>query len=258
MRRWSELGEFWDTLAAAARRCLLLDYDGTLAPFRVERDQALPYPGVSAALDSIIAGRHTRVVIISGRPVQDLPQLLGLKRLPEIWRSHGLERLATDGGYAPPVLPADIAAGLPAARREVEVLDLMTYIEEKPGSLALHWRGLDGAAAAQLREAVYPQWNGIAGRSRLKLSDFDGGLELRSELISKADAVAQVLATEPLDACAAYLGDDLTDEDAFSAIAGRGLGVLVRPELRATAATAWIVPPDELLAFLDRWQEACH
>ena len=54
----------------------------------------------------------------------------------------------------------------------------------------------------------------------------------------------------------AYLGDDLTDEDAFRAVATRGLGILVRQELRKTAAVAWLRPPEELLDFLHRWARA--
>ena len=68
---------------------LLLDYDGTLAPFRVNRSTALPYPGVRELLDTIISAQHTRVVIISGRSIDDLVPLLGLQNLPEIWGSHG-------------------------------------------------------------------------------------------------------------------------------------------------------------------------
>jgi trehalose-6-phosphatase len=55
----------------------------------------------------------------------------------------------------------------------------------------------------------------------------------------------------------AYLGDDRTDEDAFKALAGRGLAVLVREELRPTAAAVWLRPPVELLDFLQRWMTAC-
>ena len=54
----------------------------------------------------------------------------------------------------------------------------------------------------------------------------------------------------------AYLGDDLTDEAAFRALDERGLGVLVRPKLRATSADIWIRPPEELLDFLRSWLRA--
>jgi len=56
----------------------------------------------------------------------------------------------------------------------------------------------------------------------------------------------------------AYLGDDRTDEDAFLAIAPHGVGVLVRPELRETAAAWWLRLPEELLEFLDDWSAACR
>ncbi len=59
-----------------------------------------------------------------------------------------------------------------------------------------------------------------------------------------------VLSEMDRETAAAYLGDDTTDEDAFKAIHGRGIGVLVRPQFRATAADFWLQPPEELLDFL--------
>jgi trehalose-phosphatase len=56
-----------------------------------------------------------------------------------------------------------------------------------------------------------------------------------------------------VDAVLTYLGDDLTDEDAFNALHGRGLSVLVRGSQRKTAADLWIKPPQELLQFLEKW-----
>jgi trehalose-6-phosphatase len=60
------------------------------------------------------------------------------------------------------------------------------------------------------------------------------------------------------DVAAAYLGDDLTDEDAFKAIKGKGIGVLVRSELRPTAADIWLTPPKDLLEFLSVWLPECE
>ena len=61
---------------------------------------------------------------------------------------------------------------------------------------------------------------------------------------------------DPPDTVSAYLGDDLTDEDAFDAIKRKGLAVLVRKEERITRADIRLTPPEELLAFLDRWLSA--
>ena len=57
-------------LSAPPGGALLLDYDGTLAPFSTDRDSAFPYPQVREMLSKIIATRGTRVVVISGRPAR--------------------------------------------------------------------------------------------------------------------------------------------------------------------------------------------
>jgi len=84
--------QFWKLLSITEKPILLLDYDGTLAPFRVERNRATPYPGVSNVLKEIMAV-GTRVVVITGRPINELVILLNISPLPEIWGAHGLERL---------------------------------------------------------------------------------------------------------------------------------------------------------------------
>lgn len=96
----------------------------------------------------------------------------------------------------------------------------------------------------------------LVEKGGLELLEFDGGVELRVSGRNKGSVVREVLAEEPTDAAVAYLGDDWTDEDAFRALRGRGLGVLVRDELRPTAAELWIRPPHQLVEFLDRWRAA--
>src|SRR5690554_431273 len=83
---------FFSHLHQADRRVLFLDYDGTLAPFRVQRNEAVPYPGVRRALALLQRGEHTRLVIVSGRACADVLLLLGLDDIPEVWGSHGWER----------------------------------------------------------------------------------------------------------------------------------------------------------------------
>jgi trehalose-phosphatase len=248
-----ELTAFFHAVAAAARRALLLDYDGTLAPFRVERDQAVPYPGVRDALGAMIRAGHTRLVVISGRRASDVPALLGLERPPEIWGTHGWERLRADGAYQLDELGVPQARGLAEAAAWAEARLLGGHCERKPASVALHWRGLPPAAAAELRREAMGRWAPLAADAGLALHSFDGGIELRAPGRDKGFAVRTILEEIGEGAALAYLGDDLTDEDAFKALAGCGLGVLVRAEPRPTAATAWLRPPDELLAFLWRW-----
>ena len=87
------------------------------------------------------------------------------------------------------------------------------------------------------------KWQPLSTEGGLDLYPFDGGLELRVWEWDKGDAVRAVLADEPEGTAVAYLGDDLTDEDAFRALgelssSGRvnALCVLVREEARPSLA----------------------
>jgi len=82
-------------------------------------------------------------------------------------------------------------------------------------------------------------------------------MELKARSANKGDAVRTLLAETNTETVAAYLGDDMTDEDAFRAIAGRGLSVLVRNTYRSTAAEVWLKPPGEVVQFFTEWIHAC-
>ncbi len=249
---------FWNLLTRSRNRALLLDYDGTLAPFRVERDKAVPYFGVRKILEKIIATGGCRVVVISGRSVEDLLPLLGLQVTPEIWGSHGRERLYADGEYQ--IRPV----GAKADKALKEVLDwagasgLEPYCELKPGCIAFHVRGLPPEKAEEILTQVRSVTSSLEQGHGVGLHSFDGGLEFRAAGCHKGQAVETIFQESGSDMVAAYLGDDRTDEDAFRAIKGRGIGVLVRSELRTTEADLWIKPPEELLQFLSEWARACN
>src|SRR5215468_598001 len=67
---------FLEKVRTAHSRALLLDYDGTLAPFTPDRDRAFPYREIPELISEIM--RHqTRVVLISGRPATELLFLSG-------------------------------------------------------------------------------------------------------------------------------------------------------------------------------------
>ena len=247
------LDTFFAQVAAAPQRVLLLDYDGTLAPFHVERNQAFPYLGVRELLTALVTSAHTRVVIVSGRALADLIALLAIDPLPELWGSHGWEHRLPDGTIIPPKLTNDAIAGIAAAHQVACAYGLDHTLECKPVGIAVHWRNLPPKAAAALHAEIGQLWEPIVRRYHLDLQSFDGGLELRAPGRDKGTAVQTVLATLEPEVALAYLGDDQTDEDAFRVIGGRGLRVLVRAEPRPSAADFWLRPPDELLNFLVRW-----
>jgi trehalose-phosphatase len=245
---------FFAQLPRAPARVLLLDYDGTLAPFQIEREKATPYPLVREAVRDILTDGCTRVVVVSGRTVGDLAPLLGLDPLPELWGTHGWERLRPDGSHEPARLGGATRASLERGAELARASAPAERVEVKPASVAVHVRGLEAREGARLLERVRAAWEPLVQGGALEAHDFDGGAELRVRGRDKGTAVAEVLAEEPAAAAIAYLGDDLTDEDAFKALGARGMSVLVREEPRETAADVWIRPPEELLEFLRRWR----
>jgi trehalose-phosphatase len=253
-----EVEQFMNAVAQSPVSALLLDYDGILAPFCLNRQQALPYPGMSALLQEIIGNGRTRVAIITGRNAREVIPLLAVHPSPEIWGCHGLERLRPDGTYDAPHVGEPVLRALADADRWLRHQGLHNRAEFKTGAVAIHWRGLDEAAAAETRDQVLLGWSPIAQSTPMELLEFDGGIEIRMPGRDKGDAVRTILDEVGPEVPVAYLGDDLTDERAFLALGGRGLSVLVRPEWRPTAAALWIRPPEALREFLTRWLQACR
>ena len=250
------LDKFFNGFGGASEKILMLDYDGTLAPFVTDRDKAYPYPGVRPRLTRLLTAEKTRTIIISGRSIETLKGLLGLDPMPELWGCHGAEKLTREGGYKQANLDPKVYSGLEIIKGWAKSVKLIDILEIKPAGLAFHWRGFSGGKVEQIRQLIESQWESPTGDYDLVLHEFDGGLEVRAAGVTKAGVVRTIIKDSPTDAAAAYLGDDWTDEDAFKALGDNGLNVLVRPQLRTTAADLWLSPPDELYLFLDRWLES--
>ena len=252
LERQQQYVPFLDLLRSATERVLLLDYDGTLAPFSVDRDHAFPYPEVPGLISRVMA-TGSRVVLVSGRPARELVPLSGIHPHPEIWGSHGMERLQADGSYDAAVLPSNEQSGLLVATQVLEEEGLQRRLELKPGGVAVHWRGQPTEEIASIKDRVLHLWTPLLSEYPLRLLQFDGGLELRISEWNKGSAVSIILNELSTDAAVAYLGDDMTDEDAFRALKGRGLSGLVRREYRQTDADIWLQPPEDLIQFFNEW-----
>jgi trehalose-phosphatase len=258
------LDHFFSGFARGADPVLLLDFDGTLAPFRVDRFKARPWAGVRELLARIQrAGQcraKTRMAIITGRPAGEIAPMLGLEPAVEVWGLHGAERLYPDGRR-------ELEPGSPAAQETLAGLreqlgrdSLGGLFEDKANGAVMHWRGVSAHKATLIEKRARALFEPLAQVDGLRLLDFESGLELRVGR-DKGGAVEAILAeTETgTGGPVAYLGDDLTDEAAFravNAVGPRGLSVLVRRERRETAAQIWLRPPGELKVFLDRWARA--
>jgi trehalose-phosphatase len=244
---------FFEALASSPTRVLLTDYDGTLAPFRRDREDVFPDLRVAGALRALAEEGRTRLVIVSGRALSDLVRHAEwLRPRPELWGSHGLERWTPGRGReAPPVARplGDLLDNLESWMSGRGGADLF---ERKPYGFALHERP-DPSRYPEIRDGLLLEWSAACARAGLRLFPFDGGIEFRTAAATKGNVIRTILGEAGPEAAIAYLGDDATDEDAFEALAERGLSILVRARPRATKADVRLRPPDELEAFLERW-----
>ena len=193
------------------RPLLFLDYDGTLAPIVDDPSRAVPHPDVPGLLAGL-AEAHP-VVVITGRDLAALGRLLGGAACPRVRAVglHGVEAGWSDG-------TVDERAG----HEHAEALDRLradvpdaegVVVEDKGAAFAVHYRAAPDADAARAAleawaEAVPDGLATIWGKAVV---------ELRPEGVSKGTAVAAIAAEHP-DRTPVYLGDDVTDEDAFRAL----------------------------------------
>jgi len=221
------MSDLWARIDELARAPVLLvasDYDGTLAPIVSDPTQARPRRESLIALRALATMPHTYVAIISGRALSDLANHTGEAPEFRLVGSHGSE---FEPGFASKIptemqelrrrLVADlagIARGCPGA-----------WLEEKPAALAFHYRNADAAAG---EAAVASVMAGPATRSGVHVRHGKFVVELSVVETDKGAALQRV--RQQVGASAAlYLGDDMTDEDAFATLAGPDIGVKVGP-----------------------------
>ena len=228
--------------ALAGRRPLLLasDYDGVLAPLVGDPSAAVPTDGVEGALARLAAADGVTVALVSGRGVADLQQTSGLVG-PYRWvGSHGAEFDGPLSGDAAArrddlvELLRPVVAGTPGARLEI-----------KPASVAVHVREVEDRSAAA---ALLAQVDGLVDTSLTKKP----GKEVLEVAVTDADkGTALRRLQEELGAVAVlYLGDDVTDEDAFRMLGPHDVTVKIGDG--ATEAHHRVADTDAALALLRR------
>jgi alpha,alpha-trehalase len=239
---------------AASRPLLFLDYDGTLTPIVDDPARAFLPESVRSTIAEL--GRVTTVTIVSGR---DLKLLRRMVDIDHLWYagSHGFEIVGPEGSGITHISGAEFSADLDAAEQDLNrlLLDFPGHLlERKRMTIAVHYRNMAASQAMRLQAQVDEL---IAGFPTLHVGHGKMVMEVRPAIEwNKGEAVAWILSQLPesdRDALPVYIGDDLTDEDAFRRLAGRGLGIAVcHDETRATAADHAVGDTDAVHALLER------
>jgi trehalose-phosphatase len=226
--RESGLAERLEEIVHAPLLLVAVDFDGTIAPIAPHPDQAAAHPAALAALTALARLPQTRVAIVSGRPLLELERLVPAADVDRVG-CHGAE-VAGDRAL---VLPEERRLSLAKAQELGSAAAARlagSHVEVKPAGVTFHWRGCDPAAAAPLVEQLRGELARLPG---VRVLDGKAIVEAIVAGTDKGRALERLRhragATHVL-----YLGDDVTDDDAFKTLRGGDLGVAVGDGERAT------------------------
>lgn len=233
---------------------LFFDYDGTLTPI-VERPDLAKLSGAMRDTLERLSRLAPVTGIISGRGRADLQGLVGLPSLVYAG-SHGFDIAGPQGleieheeGHE--LIPAVSAAVKALSDSLADVPGVL--VEDKLYCLAVHYRLVPEERVSEVERG----FDAVADRfPALRKTLGKKVFELRPALPwDKGRAVLWILQALGLDQpeiVPFYFGDDVTDYDAFRALRGKGVSILVSETPEATPALYRLKDPDEVRAFLEQ------
>lgn len=201
---------------------LFLDFDGTLIELAETPDSITVAPHLRELLERLSRRLGGRLALVSGRSIADLDRYVSVPGIP-FSGSHGLELRLGDGTLVPLHAPRSLDEVRDRVRRFADERGGL-LVENKPAGVALHFRRAPDVArpAIDFMEHLAGEWDLVVQHGNMVV-------ELRPAGADKGDAVRALMVEEPFaGARPVFVGDDLTDEHAFAAVAQMGgAGVLV-------------------------------
>jgi len=239
--------------AAGREFAVFLDYDGTLTPIVERPELALLTAEMRAIVERLAS--QMKVAVISGRDLRDVQKMVAIDNIFYAG-SHGFEIEGPGGWHLDSKQVMDFLPLLDRAEQDLRKRLASiegALVERKRFSIAIHYRlaadeqvsRVTGAVAA-VAEA-FPKLRRTTGKKIYELQpqvDWHKGKAVKWLLDGLGLAAENVLPV--------FIGDDITDEDAFRALERDGVGIIVRDEERETAARFALETPAQVGEFLER------
>jgi len=230
---------------SAAHLALFLDFDGTLAPFRLRPEEVRLSDGTRRALQRLVRYPRLRMFVLSGRWRADVQ---GRVSVPGVL-CYGLHGWEAPGAAVP---KSPVGRLLREARRQLRngLAGLRgVWIEDKGPILGIHARGVAAGALRQAGSVVQE----VVGRFEPRLRMLSGSRVwevMPQDLEGKDARVQALLRAMPAATLPIYLGDDATDETAF-AVLPDGITVCVGAR-QPTKARFDLRSPKDVRTFLQK------
>lgn len=205
-----------ESCSHAAKKMVLLDYDGTLVDFHENPEMAIPDESLLETLAQLTFLPNTDVAIVSGRDKVFLEKWFGNLQLTLVaehgyfvkgYKQEWLAKSGDNNTWKKDVMPimeafTDRTPG--------------TFIEEKSKSLVWHYRKTDPELAAGRAVELKTVLNSLIS-DKLSIMDMDKALEVVNRQISKGTAVSELVTKKKYDFILC-MGDDVTDENMFTSL----------------------------------------
>ena len=239
---------------AGRRPALFLDYDGTLTPIAARPELAQLSPAMRGIVSRL--GNLCPVAVVSGRGREDVERLVGLDSDSIYFAgSHGFDIKGPGGREMDPGQGEAFVPQLRRAEAEIRArLDGIegALVESKKYAFTVHYRLVSEAGRPRLDQAVAEvagHYADLRTKGGKMVHEFLPGVDWH-----KGKAVNWLLTALELDGedvLPFYLGDDLTDEDAFAVVRDKGIGILVAESPRETKARYALRDVAEVATFLE-------
>jgi len=216
-----------------------LDYDGTLTPIVSKPEEAFISEEMRDTLKQL--ADYFTVAIITGRDTQDVKDFIKLENLIYAG-SHGYSILGPDGLFKEHEKAEEIIPALDRIEKELEEEFAEKtegiQVERKRYAIAVHYRNARESDVPVVQETVKKMLDKYEG---FKQGEGKKVVEIKPDIDwHKGKAVLWILDALGLNNRDRYLpifiGDDITDEDAFRTLQNDGLGILVGTHGQKTAA----------------------
>ncbi|WP_309492934.1 trehalose-phosphatase [Candidatus Hecatella orcuttiae] len=232
------------------RAVILSDYDGTLTPIVDRPELALLPEKMRRLLNSLAHHPHFTLAIITGRALEDIKKLVGVKGVYYAG-NHGLE---IEGPGLTLRHPSALAARPVIAQICRELRSRLSrvpgvMVEDKGLSASLHYRLVSREKIPSVKRALLQVTRGFG---EVKITEGKKVFEIRPDVAwDKGAAVRWLLKAMKNSGFPIYLGDDQTDEDAFKAL-DDGVTILVAARRRPSKAKFFVRGVPEVQEFFRR------
>jgi trehalose 6-phosphate phosphatase len=241
-------------LASQKDVAIFLDYDGTLTKIVPRPEDAVLDDNMRRTVRDL--ANYCTVAVISGRDLKDVQHLVALNTIFYAG-SHGFDISGPEGQRLQQQKGNEFLPVLDRAekalRQRLEHKIQGVQVERKKYAIAVHYRRVQKGDIPEIEKAVdqiQEQYRKLRKTTGKKIFELQPDIDW-----NKGKALLWLLEQLGLDrqeVLPFYLGDDVTDEDAFKVLQERGVGIAVQDTPAPTAAEYRLQNPEEVEQFLTR------